>query len=369
MVCQNVYKMNKPANNPSILVKSPGHLNESWAQAVLQHHDAQAKVARLEITSIHIGTTTRIKLSLEHNSPFVAKNWFVKLPSQNLRARLITALPRLLQTEVRFYQQLAQDVPVQTPTCLAAISKTGKGSTLVLADITEEGGFAGTAGDNLAIPQAYSVVTNLAKLHARFWQDKTLPKRCPWLADSVRKLEDLLGTALAVPLMRRGLQKAGECIPASLHQPALQYAKKRSKIMRFLNDAPKTLTHHDCHPGNLFRHKDGSLGFLDWQLVRIGEGAGDLAYLLTTILSPENRRQHEQALVQHYTTILQESGVQQTHPELFARYRAHCCYAFEAMVITLAIGDMMELDNNLELIRKTATAVHDLNCFEALPLH
>lgn len=365
----SITQMQKPLNNQSVLVKKPGQLNENWAQVVLKHHDSKAKVQRLTIKSIQVGTTTRVKLAVEHDSPHVAKNWFIKLPSQNLRARIITTLPRLLRTEILFYQQLATEVPVQTPTCLAAVNKTGKGSILVLADVSEQSAVAGTAGDNLTIPQAYQAATQLAKLHARFWQDKNLSRQNPWLAGSVRKLEDLLGSALAVPLMRRGLAKAADVVPPELYKPALQYAKKRREIMCFLNNTPQTLTHHDCHPGNLFWQQDGTIGFLDWQLVRIGDGIGDLAYLLTTTLSSENRREHERSLLAHYAAVLSENNVDQPLAALFDRYRAHCCYAFEAMVITLAVGDMMKFDNNLELIRKTATAVHDLNCFTALTPH
>lgn len=123
----------------------------------------------------------------------------------------------------------------------------------------------------------------LARFHACFRHDTAIQDRYPWLADSVRRLEDLLGSILAVPLMKRGLKKAGNLIPPELHEPALRYAKNRKKAMVFLGAAPQTLTHHDCHPGNLFRQTEpGSIGFLDWQLVRLGDGIGDLAYLLAT---------------------------------------------------------------------------------------
>ncbi|MEY3881193.1 MAG: hypothetical protein RIQ94_1989, partial [Pseudomonadota bacterium] len=43
-------------------------------------------------------------------------------------------------------------------------------------------------------------------------------------------------------------------------------------------------------------------------------------------------------------------------------------YAFEAMIITLAVGGMMDVEHNLELIRRTAAAVDALDAFSALPL-
>ena len=52
---------------------------------------------------------------------------------------------------------------------------------------------------------------------------------------------------------------------------------------------------------------------------------------------------------------------------LTARYRAHLVYPFEAMVVTLAVGGMMALESNLELIRRTAAAVADHSAFAAGP--
>jgi hypothetical protein len=38
------------------------------------------------------------------------------------------------------------------------------------------------------------------------------------------------------------------------------------------------------------------------------------------------------------------------------------------MIVTLAIGGMMSLENNLELLRRTTSAVEDLDVFSALPM-
>ena len=158
--------MDSADRNDPILVTDYRRLTRDWAQSVLQLHDAHATVQSVAVTNLHIGTTTRIRLVVEHNSSTIARHWFVKLPSRDWKARIITALPRLLQTEVRFYQQLAALVPMQIPTCLAARSRWGRGAILVLADLTEQGGSVGTAADTLELPQAYAAVVQLARFHA-----------------------------------------------------------------------------------------------------------------------------------------------------------------------------------------------------------
>ena len=351
-----------------ILAHNPSHLTTVWAQSIVNQHHADAQVSDVQILEIDIGTTTRVRIAVNHNgAENLPRRWFVKLPSQVWRARLITALPRLLHTEVRFYNEIAKHTSLTLTPCLAAHSRFGQGSTLVLADVGEFSYTPGRPDDALNFTQASEVIKQLAQFHARFWQHPQLDSRYSWLAGSVRKLEDILGAALAAPLMERGLRLAENLVSPELHAPALRYAKQRRKIMAFLNDAPQTLIHHDCHAGNLF-WQENKVGFLDWQLVRLGEGVSDVAYFLATALSPEIRRQHEKNLLCLYADTLCEHGITSISQEsLMPRYRAHCCYAFEAMLVTLAVGGMMNLSCNLELIRRTAAAVQELNAFCALP--
>jgi hypothetical protein len=90
---------------------------------------------------------------------------------------------------------------------------------------------------------------------------------------------------------------------------------------------------------------------------------------LATSLNPDLRRQHEVELIQLYAQCLKDYGIEQIHFDaLFDRYRAHLIYPFEAMLVTLSIGGMMDIDCNLELIRRTTAAVADLDAFATVPL-
>ncbi len=350
-----------------ILVRRPCDLTVTWAQRIVDQHSAGTTVSEVNVLSVDIGTSTRVRVAVEHNGPeTLPRRWFVKLPSRSWRARWITALPRLLQREVRFYKEVAQAVPLLQPTILMAQSQHGRGITLVMGDVTEYGGVSGTPGDCLTAAQAALVVEQMARLHAHFWNKASLDDEYRWLAGPVRRWEDRLGTALAVPLMQRGLRRAGSTVPTALHAPAMRYARQRRQVMRWLADGSRTLIHHDMHPGNLF-WQQSQPGLLDWQLVRIGEGISDVAYFLTTALTPKTRRTYEPSLLARYQQILadhQITGLDAT--TLGQRYRAHLLYPFEAMVATLAVGNMMAMESNLELIRRTASAVEDHDAFSAV---
>lgn len=346
------------------LVRTPRQLTPAWAQAVVDRHGSGVTVAGVEVASVDVGTTTRVRLVVDHDGPpDLPRRWFVKLPSASWRARMIAGLPRLPQTEVRFYQEIAGGVGVTHPKVMAAATRRGK-FTLALGDVTEAGGRAGDPRELLSREQAGQMIDLLARLHARFWEDPRFSGELAWLAGPVRKLEDRLGTALAVPLMRRGLARAGGAVPDALRPPALRYARKRRAAMRTLAAGPATLIHHDCHPGNLYWN-DGKPGLLDWQLVRIGEGVGDVAYLLAVGMEPESRREAEPELLERYGLALASHGVARPDPaELLLRYRAHTTYAFEAMVVTLAVGGLMPDDVITELVRRAASAVADHGALE-----
>ena len=104
-------------------------------------------------------------------------------------------------------------------------------------------------------------------------------------------------------------------------------------------------------------------------MVRIGEGISDIAYFLTTSLNPETRRNNEKQLIQHYINCLIKHGVTGVNTEeIQQRYRAHLIYPFEAMLITLAVGGMMDLEANMSPINRAATAVNDNHAFSAIRL-
>jgi len=352
-----------------ILAHRPSDLTIDWAQRVVGNNCPGVIVSNVATVSIDIGTTTRVRLAIEHDGPVtMPRRWFVKLPSLNWRARVITALPGLLHTEVRFYRETAHAIPLAVPGFLAAESKLGRGTTLVLADVTETGATTGKPGDALTPAQAMLVIEQLARFHAFFSDKVALGETYRWLAGPVRRLEDHLGTALAVPLMQRGLRLAGKLVPGAIRRWAVRYARHRRGAMRFLANAPQTLVHHDCHAGNIF-WRQSQPGLLDWQLVRFGEGIADVSYFLATALQPEVRRMHETLFLTTYAQALAAHGVTGLEPSsLWQRYRAHLAYPFEAMIVSLAVGGMIEPESNHELIRRVTAAVEDLDAFAAIPI-
>ena len=53
----------------NILVRQPGDLTIDWAQRVVNKHYPHIIVSSVDIVSVDIGTTTRIRVKVEHNEP------------------------------------------------------------------------------------------------------------------------------------------------------------------------------------------------------------------------------------------------------------------------------------------------------------
>lgn len=354
----------RSARSRDILARRPEQLTRAWAQGVLDRAAPGTRVADVEVRSIDVGTATRVRLTVDHDGDAsVPRRWFVKLPSSTWRARVLVGLVRLPQQEVRFYQRLAPALSPSCPQALVAAARPTRGFTVVLPDLAESGATTSNAADQLTADQVAGVIDTLADIHARGQALGAGERR--WPDGRSRRLEDCAGAVLSIPLVRRGLARAGELVPVDIHRSLRHYAFHRAAVTRELGETgPATVVHHDCHPGNLYWHHERA-GLLDWQLVRRGDGIGDVAYLLASSLTPQDRSAHERALIADYVKALSARGAE-TGTDPFGRYRKHLTYALEAMLVTLAVGGFMPDEDARELVRRTAAAAAANDAFRAV---
>lgn len=157
--------------------------------------------------------------------------------------------------ELRFYRQLAGQVPVRTPRLLGAL-ETGAGVAVLLAAAGEQIGVE--AWDSLAWT---ALGRDLAGLHAHPVAVRDWPRR-DWL------LEAMSGP---VPDAVTGFW--ADVLP---ELPAL--LASRDALRAELAAQPAVLIHGDCHTGNIV-HAAGTLAFCDWQSTGGGRATCDLAML------------------------------------------------------------------------------------------
>lgn len=309
--------------------------------------------------------TTRHRRAVVHLVSGDRHPVFVKTPSRTPATRLAVEAAGLAASEVRFYRTLAAHVPVQVPSLLHA-RHDGTRFMLVLEDLNGRANLL-ACDDACTARQALHVINALADLHAFGWGRPQRGSSSGWLLAQGDR-ERTLGTWLRLPLIRRGLDLAGEQVGPRLAADLLRYARNQRIADRRLTEPPHTLVHNDCHAGNLAFGAEDHPIFLDWQLVRAGQWARDVAYFCALALDPDDRRSGESLLLDRYRRRLRASG----GPDLDAddarvAYRRHAAYALEAAVVTLALGIAPRGVIDTWLAR-AAAAAEDLASFEALDL-
>jgi Ser/Thr protein kinase RdoA (MazF antagonist) len=143
--------------------------------------------------------------------------------------------------------------------------------------------------------------------------------------------------------------------------------------MMYFPDKPTTLAHGDYRLDNLFfrRHDDGpEVIAIDWQICVRTVGAYDLGYFLSQSLTTENRRAHEERLLDVYRSTLAEAGIDYPADELLEDYRRtvlFClCYPIQA-------GGNIELVNERAvqlvglMLDRVVAAIRDLDAASLMP--
>ena len=130
-----------------------------------------------------------------------------------------------------------------------------------------------------------------------------------------------------------------------------------------IRERPACLVHGDAHAGNIYVDAQGRFGLVDWQILQKGEWAQDVAYHIAAVLSPEDRRSHERALLDHYRDRLKALGGPDLHAdEAWTRYRAAMVYGYFLWVITQKVEPAI----TLEFVRRLGLAVADLESYAVL---
>jgi aminoglycoside phosphotransferase (APT) family kinase protein len=68
------------------------------------------------------------------------------------------------------------------------------------------------------------------------------------------------------------------------------------------------LDHGEIHLGQTYIETDGKVGILDWQGCALMPWAKDVAYFLGAALPTEERRIHQESLLEHYRCELSRCG-------------------------------------------------------------
>ncbi|ARU05415.1 hypothetical protein CCO03_12590 [Comamonas serinivorans] len=297
-----------------LFITHEDQITADWVNAVLQHHqpDPQRRVQSVRAERIGngmIGKNLRIDVTYAAGATGAHRpaSLVVKLPSDGLVSRETGLRGRLYEREVKFYQQVAPQIPQVVPRALyAQLTDDNRDFCLLMEDVAPC-----TYGDQLqgcSVEEAEWAMDAAAQLHAPFWGSEDI-LRHEWLDRSLMmtNLPILLKEKLPIflDIYRHKLSEADLALIARFVGLAESYYA--------LHQAPLTITHGDFRLDNMMFRIQGGAGdicVVDWQTVLIRPGMTDVSFFLGCGLKPEARQLHERALVQRYHAQLCQRGVQ-----------------------------------------------------------
>lgn len=307
------------------------------------------------------GTSSRARLVLTGTD--VPESVFVKIAANSVATRLMGELGRLGDTEVRFYRQLAPQVN-GVPYSYGAVFDGWTGRyLLVLEDLPAESCDFPDTLHPISTDRAALIVDLLADLHATFWNRLPRDGRGPlgWLYTPSGDVTSLLTGSL----MNASIQRLAGRTDLPVERGRF-IADNYRAVATLIDAPPHTVMHGDAHPGNMYFH-GGKAGLLDWQAVRRGHPARELAYTLITSMTPEDRRAAQRELLDDYRRALAAAGGPDLdRDELWLRYRQGALYAYVAPLITAGMGGMQADDIAMEGLRRGVAALEDLETVAAL---
>ncbi len=369
------------AENLPVALSSADDLTPAILTTLLRRHDPGVTVTGAALRRTWQGTTSHLHLDVDYADPATAlpRQLFVKT-----QLSTVHDLPDvvdeslsvggggtvLLDDETRFYRDLRGDLDVETMTTYFAEHLDGPSQFLILAeDVTIRGAEIPDACAGLSVEQVDQLLRTLSRVHAPYWDSPRLSDRgdLAWLQHPVSgTFADFLHTNgfaiirafLELPYKKALLDVAGT-------DPETLEAAFWTLQDRVARD-PVTLLHGDPHPRNTYALPDGTMGLLDWQLVRRGSWSHDVGYAMIGALPPDLRRAHERELLDGYRGRLLDAGVQSVpeRADMWTAYRVSPAWGLCMWAITP--DQMYSVEVVSTVMGRFAEAYSDLGTGELL---
>ena len=319
---------------PNTGPRSLDEITAEWLSSVF-HADISA-ITCTPIGTGQVGSNIRVAIAGPEGVTGVPHSVVVKLPSPHDASRAAAAAMNTYRREVGFYQHLTTLTAAPHPRCHHAELDDDGGFVLVLDDLADA-----TVGDQLAAcspTRVGAMITTAAALHAPTWGNTDAVEVYDWVG---RSTPDTIAMHAGVA----GAVIDGFCDRYKDRLDDATLTTARWLVENYVDldrsgGCPPCLVHGDFRLDNmLFRATDTSEHaiLIDYQTVSIGSGPSDVAYLISTSLTPQERRHHESDLWQHYSESLGQRGVTVNDTDYVAAQRIGTASALMMAIIASQI--------------------------------
>lgn len=229
----------------------------------------------------------------------------------------------MYENETRFYREVrpaleAKHPDFEAPSVYGTIYDQSNHTFGVLmtdlAGPTKSAYFPNAAKDSLSVDHMRKILKTLAVLHAEFWDSPRITEKdgdLSWLPTPQKGGMEVVFHSIGRGLIRDHV-RSHEFERKALAPLGLSVDELWEGLLRaegVLSTPPLTLCHGDTHIQNTYVLPDGKVGLYDFQLSLKACWSRDVSYILGTAMLPEERKQHERALLSFYLDCLREQGV------------------------------------------------------------
>ena len=361
----------------------PEGLSLDLLNAVLAQQGEGVSLSSFAVRDAHLwgsgdaSSASRIDIAVDYAAPApegLPQNLVVKIaridPDDNPTRR--ASRGGLYANEVNIYTRFRPWEVVEAPRVLGGTyDPVSHHFMLVMEDLRDRGVEFANVLMPTSLGRMRTLLTELAKLHARYWNSPALDGDLGWMETHLRgRLHDMFNTPdnapRAIAWMVETVQFKREMVER-LGQSADSLFAQFQAVQRHQSRLARTVCHGDTHIGNTYVLPGDIGGLIDWQLTSQGHCMHDVSYLLGTGLSVAQRRQHERELLAFYREELRAHGVADAPSldDLFEEYRRGVVWGVYIGWLTTPVinyGWEISVMNHLRIM----TAYEDLETAKAI---
>jgi len=351
-------------------------ITSEWLTAVLCEDHPGVEVVAHDFCADDTATSVRRQIRLTYNCDVSSLDLPLLLffkSGMKFRNRMLLGVSGAALCEVMFYNLVRPDLDIEAPRAYHAVfSPRTLNSMILMGDISAEVEFClPTHYINRA--RAESQVSLLAKMHSHYYEHPDVQAQGGKLS-SLPTWQQFFENTRGINIeggCKNGFRTAEDVIPDRLFRREAEVwpATEQSVVLNAAH--PVTLNHADVHIKNWYVRPGDVMGLNDWQCMCRGHWGRDLAYAISTALTVEDRRAWERDLLELYLQRMREGGAPEIHfNDAWRHYRQQMPSALAWWTFTLTPPwfmppVMQPKDVTLELIRRMATAMDDLDSLDS----
>lgn len=251
-----------------------------------------------------LSTLSRVRVSVRNRDDILL---VLKKEPQDASATAVVDMLDSLGREFGFFSALPEVAAAVSVRCWAADFEPTSGRLrIVLEDAGPQSLPSQAQGCPLEV--AEQVVRRLATLHAMTDGARPDDQTLAWCPVGTDATFDRIVASYrrSWPAFQARYENV---LPSGALQTAEHFAHQMPALVKKWSRYRSSVIHGDARLDNVVQRPDGEVRLIDWQMVALGEGAFDLSHFLAGSLSIEDRRRHQQDLLDIYRFELRDFGV------------------------------------------------------------